>query len=198
MGIHFLQRSQAVRKWRRAVRSAAAMLALSLACAPGIAGAEPPSWMRVMADIALLPDPLEAQAIGRIPGAPRMPAPRCVLEGYGNPPVRKCWSQTRVASPMFTRATLDFARAQTGAGPALYGTLEARLAPLPCTTLAQAERVFERPFHALPTGEPLAGAKPVAGTRHQARLFGAGMQPLGLLLDTAAGCITRATLARPP
>ena len=174
------------------------MLALLTACAPGLAGEEAPSWMRVMADIALLPDPLEAQAIGKIPGAPRIPAPRCVVEGYGNPPVRKCWSQARTASPLFTQATLDFALQRSGAGPALYGTLETRLAPLPCTTPAQAERVFERPFHALPAGEPLAGAQPMAGTRYQASLFGAGMQPLGLLLETAAGCITRATLARPP
>jgi hypothetical protein len=107
------------------------MLALMMVCAPGIASEEAPSWMRVIADITLLPDPLQAQAIDRIPGAPRIPAPRCVLEGYGNPPYLKCWSQTRAASPMFAQATLDFARQRSGAGPALYGTLETRLAPLP-------------------------------------------------------------------
>ncbi len=198
MGIRFRQGRQAVRKCRRVAGAGAAMVAHLVACAPGMAAEEAPAWMRVMAEIALLPDPLQAQAIGGIPGAPRMPAPRCVLEGYGNPPVRKCWSQTRKASPIFVQATLDYALQHSGAGPALYGTFEARLAPRPCTTLAQAERVFERAFHLLPGVEPLAGVKWVAGTRHQARLFGDGMQPLTLMLDSVAGCISRATLVRPP
>lgn len=78
----------------------------------------------------------------------------------------------------------------------MYGTLSVTLAPQRCSTLAQAERVFGRRFLGRLGPEPIAGPVDPRIRHDGARLFGAGMQPLSLHVNTVSACITSAVLAR--
>jgi hypothetical protein len=169
--------------------------ALAAACSLEVFAAERyPSWLIGMEEITRLPDPFDTSQIAKIEGWPSFGEPRCVTETRLPKPNRKCWAQTTGAGNI-RRATLEYYSDPKGNAQSKMGTLNVELARQPCTTVEQAESIFQTKIRRKLGPEPRSAES--AGTAYyQIRLFGAAMQPLTIDFVIGAGCITAATLSR--
>jgi len=181
----------------RALGGAMFVLLASAAHGPAAAPDVPP-WLAAVDSIRMLPDPLDARAIGAIDHAPRFSAPRCVMAATIRPGRYSCWAGSGRAGAIL-QATLDYYSARAD-GPSSEGQLVLRIAPAPCSTIGQAERALGRSLR--PTMPPTVyippgGAAPQPGGQYGVRLYGQDMQALMLSLQTdAKGCIVAAVLKR--
>jgi len=141
-----------------------------------------------------LPDPFDIRELAGINGGPKFAEPRCVIDAHLSAPNRKCWAQTAHGS-VFLQATLEYHSDAKGGAASKIGTLNVVLPRQSCTTIGQAESLFQKKIYRKLGPEPRSDVS-ARTAYHQVRVFGANMQSLTLDFITFDGCITAATLSR--
>jgi len=168
--------------------------AFGLCPAGTLYAADKPPWLIAIDAVTRLPDPFDTRELAGIDGGPQFAEPRCVIDASLSAPNRKCWAQTTHGS-VFLQATLEYYSDANGSAASKIGTLNVVLPRQSCTTIGQAESLFQKKIHAKLGPEPRSNVS-ARSAYYQIRVFGANMHPLTLDFITFDGCITAATLSR--